>query len=214
MIAGLKLVESTLLAGFGSDVVVVTVAEFCTMAVAPDASATVTVTVVVAPGASVPITQFTVCAVCVHAPCCAIAPTKVVSGSSGSVTRTSRAWDGPALCTVSAYVRFAPATGASGENVFTIETSARLLSVPEAVAELLAGFGSVWSPETDAVLRRAVPGSIDGDTMPVTVMLALAPTASAPTEHEIVAPVVQVPCAEVAAVTENPAGTASVTATP
>ena len=54
-----------------------------------------------------------------------------------------------------------------------IDTSVAVVSVPMTLAVLLPRFGSVRVPETVAVFDSEAPGSLDGESVPVTWICTL-----------------------------------------
>ena len=87
------------------------------------------------------------------------AETKLVPAGNGSETDTAAASDGPALSTVSVYVRFVPAVTGSGESDFVSDRSALCVTVSLSLALLLPAVGSVVPAAAAVAVFVSVPAA-------------------------------------------------------
>jgi hypothetical protein len=110
----------------------------------------------------------------------AVADTKLTPGGNVSANVTPVAPLGPALLTVTVYVRVLPATTGSGLSVLVTETSAEAVTTVVALAVLFAVLGSDSAAVTLAVLV-IVPLEVGALTTIVTV--ANPPLAMVPRLH-------------------------------
>src|SRR5262249_12804178 len=118
---------------------------------------TTTVTVALAPEARAPSWAVTTPPDCAAVPWLEVAETNVVPAGTTSVSTAAGALLGPALVTVTLYVRSLPAMTGSGLSVLATDRSAWLVTVVVAVPVLLFGFGSPVLLVAVAWLTRTVP---------------------------------------------------------
>jgi len=200
-----------LLPAFGSLSVAVTLA---LLVIVPLEAGAVTAMVTVADPALaiVPRLHVTVPALWVQVPWVGVADTKPTPAGKVSVRVTPVAALGPALLTLTVYVRLPPATTGSGLSVLVTDRSAEAVTVVLAVALLFALLGSASLAVTLAVLV-IVPPDVGAVTTIVTV--ALPALAIVPRLHVTVPALwVQVPWVGVADTKPTPAGKVSVKLTP
>jgi hypothetical protein len=141
-----------------------------------------------------------------------VADTKPTPAGNVSVKLTPVAVLGPALLTLTVYVRLPPDTTGSGLSALVIDRSTEAVTVVLAVVLLLPAFGS-FSVAVTVALLVITPPDVGAVTTIVTV--ALPALAIVPRLHVTVPALwLQVPWVAVADINTTPAGNVSVKLTP
>jgi hypothetical protein len=200
-----------LLPAFGSFSVAVTLAVLVSVPLEAGAVTTI-VTVALDPLAIDPRLHVTVPALWLQVPWVGVADTNTTPLGRVSVKLTPVAVLGPALLTLTVYVRLPAAATGSGESALVTDRSAEAVTVVLAVALLFALLGSAWVAVTLAVLVIVPP-----DVGAVTTIVTVAdPTLAIDPKLHVTVPALwlQVPWVAVADTNTTPAGNVSVRVTP